>query len=64
MFCRKCGLPLTPTDRFAFAGWWYQRYRCTRNDYRCMETQDVCERQVDQNDLRDCEAADASQGIV
>lgn len=46
--------------RVAAGGWWFNLYLCPT----CGHWMREADCKVDQNDQRDCEAADATQGIV
>lgn len=46
--------------RLAVAGWWYRQWRCPH----CHKGWNEKDRPVDHSSLQDCEAADATQGIV
>jgi len=57
--CTTCIMRATGKE-FAYAGKWYRRTQCQK----CYKLKDIYIRDVDQHDVRDCEAADRSQGIV
>ena len=57
----ECDVPrLRFEKRIASRGRWYAVYFCNK----CKRRKVQFDREVDQGNLRDCEAADASQGIV
>jgi len=61
--CIKCRCKMTEKARFAFNGYWYQRYQCLCNSHKCYYYDDVRLGPVDTKSDRDMWEADASQGF-